>query len=345
MTPIPVDVDTSRNDGSYVEKSVEATGTHHASQTKKFQAKVIRECSGFENGVTSLKFTRNGDRLCCASTDNQVGVVDLLSSRIIAKFSGHKQGISDVVWSEDSNYMCSASDDTTLRIWGVRSGKCLNVLRGHTNYVFCTQFHPHSAFIVSGSYDETIRVWDMRMGRCLSTINAHSDPITALDFSHDGTVLLSSSLDGLCRIWDVPTWQSLLTMVDEDCTPASFARFVPNSKYVVASHLDGSIRMYQVLSQRDSGKTCRVKKYTGHKNQKYCCVSAFVGRKHSWLASGSEDHKIYLWDVQTEEVAGTLDGHKGCVLGLSHHPSRNLLASGALERNSVIKIWEYQDPV
>ena len=35
----------------------------------------------------------------------------------------------------------------------------------------------------------------------------------------------------------------------------------------------------------------------------------------------------------------------GCVLGLSHHPSRNLLASGALERNSVIKIWEYQDPV
>ena len=32
------------------------------------------------------------DFIISTATDNQVGVVDLSSSRIIAKFSGHKQG-------------------------------------------------------------------------------------------------------------------------------------------------------------------------------------------------------------------------------------------------------------
>ena len=30
-----------------------------------------------------------------------------------------------------------------------------------------------------------------------------------------------------------------------------------------------------------------------------------------WIVSGSEDNKVYLWNLQTREVVQVLDGHTG----------------------------------
>ena len=30
-----------------------------------------------------------------------------------------------------------------------------------------------------------------------------------------------------------------------------------------------------------------------------------------WIVSGSEDHMVYLWNLQTKEIVQTLAGHTG----------------------------------
>ena len=86
-----------------------------------------------------------------------------------------------------------------------------------------------------------------------------------------------------------------------------------------------------------------------------CCVWCVHVRalRYTWLASvalvchdaarlctGSEDQKVYLWDLQTKEIAQTLIGHTGAVLAVSTHPTEMIVASGGMAPDNTVKIWK-----
>ena len=61
------------------------------------------------------------------------------------------------------------------------------------------------------------------------------------------------------------------------------------------------------------------------------------------VVCGSEDGKVYMWDLQTKALLQTLDGHSDVVLGVSCHPKRDMIASGGLDRDlRSIRVWELQ---
>ena len=57
-------------------------------------------------------------------------------------------------------------------------------------------------------------------------------------------VLVTSSYDGLCRLWSVATGACLKTFIDDDNPPVSFARFSPNSKFLLMGTLDSTLRLW-----------------------------------------------------------------------------------------------------
>jgi ribosome assembly protein 4 len=59
------------------------------------------------------------------------------------------------------------------------------------------------------------------------------------------------------------------------------------------------------------------------------------------LASGSGDHTIRIWDVDTEMPKWTLKGHKDWILALAWSPDGKRLASGS--KDSQIRIWNPED--
>lgn len=86
---------------------------------------------------------------------------------------------------------------------------------------------------------------------------------------------------------------------------SSHVKFSPNSKYILASTQDSTIRLWNFHTSR-----C-LKTYTGHSNRTYCLFACFSMTSGNYIVSGSEDGKIYLWDLQSREVVQILDGHKG----------------------------------
>jgi COMPASS component SWD3 len=55
-----------------------------------------------------------------------------------------------------------------------------------------------------------------------------------------------------------------------------------------------------------------VKTYKGRKNDMYSIGACFHNAKSgTWIVSGSEDHKVYLWELQSRSIVQTLEGHTG----------------------------------
>lgn len=202
--------------------------------------------------------------------------------------------------------------------------------------------------LVSGSYDEAIFLWDIRPtgGVVMRSLPAHSDPVSGLDFLRDGTMVCSCAGDGLIRIWDTMTGQCLKTLVaDEDRRPVASVRWTANGRYVLAWTLDGCVRLWDYREGR-----C-VKTYQGHVHTRYSLSGtmgtyAVAGRREAFVASGSEDGEVVLWDVSTKEVLWRARGHRKVVLTLDFQRGKDgkgLLVSAGLDR--AIRFWEECDEV
>lgn len=80
--------------------------------------------------------------------------------------------------------------------------------------------------------------------------------------------------------------------------------------------------------------------------------------------SGSEDKKVYIWDLQSKDIVQILEGHGDVVVavavGIHHltqlycvltnlrlqtHPEHNMIASGSIDSDCTIRIWVDRGPV
>lgn len=295
---------------------------------------------GHKKGVASVKFSPDGRLIASCSADATIRIWDATTGKHLHTLEGHLAGVSTIVWMPDSRVIASGSDDKSIRLWYVDTGKMHpRQLIGHSSYVYSLAFSPKGNMLASGSYDEALFLWDVRTQRLMRSHPAHSDPIGGVDFVRDGTLIVSCSSDGLIRLWDTATGQCLRTLVHEDNAAVTSTRFVPNGKYLLAWTLDNSIRLWNYVEGR-----C-MKTYQGHKNEKYSLTGA-VGvyanagesEKRAFVASGSEDGKIFTWDVQSKEVLQTIQGHEGVVLGLDTWEEGGLMVSCGLDKT--VRVWE-----
>lgn len=295
--------------------------------------KLTKTLAGHTRGVSKVEFSPDGKLVASCSADADIRIWDTATGKCLKVLKGHTRGINDCNWSYNGRFICASSDDLTVSVWDITKNKMVKQMKGHEHWVMCCKFDGGGSNIIgSGSFDTTVKMWDLREGRCLKTFEAHNEGVTSIDFIHDGYLVLSSSYDGLIRVWDKNVGSCVGTVIGETDSPSavsiSHAKFTPNGKYIVASSLDNAIRLYKHPSKGGSRRV-----YKGHQNSKYCIVSDFIGGE--WMVSGSEDKKVYIWDLQGKNIVQILEGHKDVVLSVSS--KELMIASCGLDKQ--ILLW------
>ncbi|ETO05854.1 hypothetical protein RFI_31543 [Reticulomyxa filosa] len=230
----------------------------------------------------------------------------------------YKPSIS-TVWSIDysifdgGQFICSGSNDNTVRVWDVKNNKQIQSFNGHSNSVYDVKFSPYHYcnnnrryVICSSSLDKTICFWDIKDNQQLKLLNDHTQWVGGIEFSpfNGGRYLCSGSADTTIRLWDVETYKSL---------------------HVFNGHTNNvwCVDISPLQSNNDKSNSIGV-----------------IGGNGYTICSGSYDHTIRIWDIETTKQLILLNGHKNTVSGVKYGPNElgNTILSGSYD--SSVRLWD-----
>lgn len=225
--------------------------------------------------------------------------------------------ILSIAFSPDGKLLATGDVNHEIHVWQVADGKQLLTCKVDEGWIWSVAFSPNGRFLAS-SANRTVNLWDVQTGQCVLTLQGFCDRVFSLAFSPDGFLLASGSEDHLVRIWDIKTGElkSVLSGHTDEVRSVAFA-----PEYSTRG-------TYKNLSrQNQTSPTCLTK--GGVKIQNH---TGYL------LASGSYDHTVKLWDVNTGECLETLAEHTDWIWSIGFSPDGRTLASGSRDRT--VKLWD-----
>ena len=184
----------------------------------------------------------------------------------------------------------------------------------HDNWVLDITTDRDNKYIASAGKDKVIKIWDMQSGNLIHNLEGHRGFIKCLEFSSDSRYLYSSSFDTSIIQWDV---------VNGKCI-ATFGKSIDPSTIEWKSDSDEDLKSSELDELR-------------HEEWVNCID---LSSDEKYLASGSTDNRVILWDVETAAAIDSKEAEPGDVLSVKFLRNGKYLLSatsdGTIKRYPVI---------
>lgn len=224
-----------------------------------------------------------------------------------------------------------------LLVWEWQSETYVLKQQGHAYGLNALSYSPDGQLMVTGGDDGKVKVWNTTSGFCFVTFTEHTAPVNALAFVGGGTTghghaVLSASGDGTVRAYDLVRYRNFRTLTSP--TPVQFLSLAadPSGEVVCAGAID-PFDIYVWSMQ--TGKLLDV--LSGHEGPVSCLA---FSPTTPFLASGSWDHTVKLWDVFKKAAATETFTAGSDVLDVAFRPDGKQLCSS--ERNGNLVFWNVQ---
>lgn len=298
------------------------------------------EDEGHADWVSSVAFSPDNKTLLSGSHDGTMILWDVITGRQLLSIEGHRQGdthatVTSVVFSPDGKTLLSAASDKSVRFWDASSGAELRGYRGDDLYSTSAVFSPDGKTVAAADCRRIVLL-DAVTGKLLHTFRTRSICPTHVAFSPDGRTLLndggviqirdlstgrviksfSAHMNGMAlapdgktivvggeapELWNVASGR-LLHRFPKQPYPVDEVAISPDGKTIAFESQDGpGISPFApgIIKLWDVTTTTELYRLAGHQSRVSALVFSSDGR---WLASGSWDHAVKLWDVSSGKL-------------------------------------------
>ncbi|PCH37737.1 dynein regulator [Wolfiporia cocos MD-104 SS10] len=264
--------------------------------------------TGHRGQVLKVAFHPTFNLIASASEDATVKIWDWETGEFERTLKGHTRAVNDVDFDSKGNLLVTCSSDLFIKIWDCQNDWAnTKTFPGHEHTVSSVRFMPGDQQIVSASRDRTIRIFDVASTHLVRTIMGHSDWVRCVVPSDDGRLLVSCSNDQTARMSDPLNGETKMEFRGHEHTVEVVA-WAPIAAYAAIREMAG-------LPDKD-----RVK------------------RPGAYIATGSRDKTIKIWETQSGQLLRTLAGHDNWVRALVFHPTGKFLLSAS--DDYTIRVWE-----
>ncbi|KAK3825422.1 MAG: WD40-repeat-containing domain protein [Benniella sp.] len=286
---------------------------------------VVSDATGSQ--INACQYNSTGEYILAGGVDRTVRLWNPDTRFCIKTYEVHGYEVLDLAVSPENGKFASCGGDKTVFLWDVISGMTIRRFTGHTQRVNAVDFNDEGTVLASGSYDATIRLWDCRsqLRAPIQILEEPKDSVTSIKIQ--GSDLLAGCVDGSIRIYDIRMGTLITDQIFEPITSVSFSK---DGNCVLASSLDNTIR----LMDRANGGLLNA--YKGHRNEKYK-IRSCLSNSDAHVLSGSEDGKIYIWDLMEGEVVHQIEAHSKIVSAIAYHPTLDRMCSASVDGS--IKTW------
>ncbi|KAM8769718.1 autophagy-related protein 16-1 isoform 5-T5 [Acanthopagrus schlegelii] len=280
--------------------------------------------------VNAVRFSPGSRLLATGGMDRRVKLWEVVAGRCEPKgaLTGSNAGITSIDFDSAGSYLLAASNDFASRIWTVDDYRLRHTLTGHSGKVLSARFLLDNARIVSGSYDRTLKLWDLRSKVCMKTVFAGS---SCNDIVCTEQCVMSGHFDKKVRFWDIRA-ESIVRELELLGRVTSLDLNHDRTELLTCSRDD----LVKIIDLRSNAVR------QTFSAQGFKCGADWTrvtfSPDGSYVAGGSADGALYVWNVLTGKVDRTLDrNHNSAINSVSWSPSGAYVAS--VEKGSKAILW------
>ncbi|KAB8210423.1 WD40-repeat-containing domain protein [Aspergillus parasiticus] len=317
--------------------------------------------------ISSLAFSPDGRLATAVGQDLQLW--DKTMDSPIQTFEGHAREISGVTFSPNGELVVSCSADGTVRVWDTNLVAAHKALQRHSYEVAATRISPDGRLLGSGSTDYKLQLWDIATGMPLQVLDDYSGKSNTLAFSPDSSLMAfrPKSDSAIIRLWNTVTGELCRTLGDHS-SAVDRVIFSPDCQRLASIDEDWTITLWDIKSGErlysldggrswvciafspsgtklasSSGNLLQVwdtttgtlqQELKGHKNK---ITAVAFSPDESFIATGSIDAKVRIWDLATDTLSQTLQDC-GAINQLAVSANGRFLISGTLSQT--IRLWD-----
>lgn len=212
-----------------------------------------------------LYYALSPDEQWVASTNlsGKVLLIEAETGDVIDEFS-NPPFVAKLTFSPNGKLLASAGYAGVIRIWNIETGDEVATLRGHRGAVSGVRFFSDSNRLASSAADQTAKIWDLSSGQVVLDLK-HPDTVWCMQLSPDDRLLATGTggevinlverdftriEDNLVRIWDTQSGELIASLSGHTDTIRDLD-FTPDSRRIVSSSNDTTIRVWDVESQTE----------------------------------------------------------------------------------------------
>jgi WD40 repeat protein len=340
-------------------------------QEKTPTPEILAKLQGHTDAVYAVAYSPDGKMIVTASFDNTLKLWDAATGKELKTYggtAGHTKQVISVAFSPDGSMIASGSTDNTLKVWDVPVNAPIRSLKtndgvqavalspdgtklaiggkdgslrlvtpaefkelvkfesGHQGAITALSFTANGQTLASVGADRMLRYWNVANGQLIAAIGAHAGSANNVAVNPNNSAAYTVGDDGYLKFWAIPT-VGAKTLPGHGAPIRALAMTADNASYYTGSD-DRTVRQFTVANAKEtralSGPQANITSVATHP-------------ANTFIAAGTADSRIFLWNNADAKVAANWLAHAGAVNSVQiAAPGNQLMSSGA---DGLVKFW------